>query len=160
MLLLICVYWWPLTPSEMWHIYIERIMYILSWRTVSALTRGLFWCKHQNNTRVSTETVRHESRYIILFLTWHKESINNNKSSDLYTSSPCLTHSIFVLLGTSQSIADDVTMTRQLWCYHVNSEVSYTQQYETSAGCLRSVYPSLRMIQLFGDVTLSWASHN
>ena len=41
-----------------------RIMYVLAWRTVYALTRGLFWClfpelrsnegnKHQNNTRVS-----------------------------------------------------------------------------------------------------------
>ena len=63
-----------------------RIMYVLEWRTVSALTRGLFWClfpelrsnegnKYQNNTRVSPETVRHESTYIILFLTRHNESI-------------------------------------------------------------------------------------
>ena len=40
----------------------QRIMYVLAWRTVHALTRGLFWClfpelrsnegnKHQNNTR-------------------------------------------------------------------------------------------------------------
>ena len=60
-------------------------MYVLEWRTVSALTRGLCWClfselrsnegnKHQHNTRVSTETVRHESIYIILFLTRHNES--------------------------------------------------------------------------------------
>ena len=52
--------------------YKWRIMYLLEWRTVSALTRGLFWClfpelrsnegnKYQNNARVSTETVRHES---------------------------------------------------------------------------------------------------
>ena len=70
-------------------------MCVLDWWTVSALTRGLFWClfpelrsnegnKHQNNAQVSTETVRHESTYIILFLTRHNESINDYR----YTSSP------------------------------------------------------------------------
>ena len=65
-------------------------MYVLEWRIVSALTRGLFWClfpelrsnegnKYQNNTRMSTEMVRHESTYIILFLTRHNESINDYK---------------------------------------------------------------------------------
>ena len=67
-------------------------MYVLEWRTVSALTRGLFWClfpelrsnegnKYQNNIRVSAETVRHESTYIILFLTRHNESINDYKTT-------------------------------------------------------------------------------
>ena len=32
--------------------------------------------------------------------------------------------------------------------------VSYTRVNETSAGCLRSIYPSLGMRQLFGDVTM------
>ena len=70
---------------------------LLSWRTVSVLTRVLFWClfpelrsvfvltrvlfwclfpelrsnsgnQYQNNTRVSTETVRHESTYTILYI--------------------------------------------------------------------------------------------
>ena len=51
-------------------------MHVLSWRTVSALTRVLFCClfpsllhnlinKHQNNPLVSAETVRHSSTYII-----------------------------------------------------------------------------------------------
>ena len=64
-------------------------MYVLEWRTVSALTRGLFWSlfpelrsnegnKHQNNARVSGETVRHENTYIILFLIRHNESINDD----------------------------------------------------------------------------------
>ena len=70
----------------------------------------------KNNTRVSAETVRHESTYIILFLTRQNESINDDKNDDLYTLSPCPTLSGFVLVMTSQSIADDVTMTRQLWC--------------------------------------------
>ena len=65
-------------------------MYVLTWRTVSVLRRGLFWClfpelrsnegnKYQNNTRVSAETFCHESTYIILFLTWHNKSINDDK---------------------------------------------------------------------------------
>ena len=54
-------------------------MCVLSWRTVSALTRELFWYlfpsllrnsgnKHQNNPLVSAETVRHSSTYIILYV--------------------------------------------------------------------------------------------
>ena len=111
----------------------QRIMYVLSWRTVSAPTRRLFWYllhklqsnkgnKHQNNTQVSAETVHHESTYNVLFLTWHNESINDNKNDNLYTSSPCLTCLVFVLLMTSQSIPDDITITRQLWCDHVNND--------------------------------------
>ena len=49
-------------------------MYVLSWRTVSVLTRVLFWYllinKHQNNPLVSAETIRHSSTYIILYLMW------------------------------------------------------------------------------------------
>ena len=52
-------------------------MYVLSWRTVSALTRVLFLYlfpsllhnsgnKHKNNPLVSVETVLHSSIYIIL----------------------------------------------------------------------------------------------
>ena len=109
-------------------------MYVLEWRTVSVLTKGLIWCllpelwsnegnKHQNNTRVSIETVRHESTYIILFLTRPNESMRKDKNNDLYTSSPCLTCSVFILLMTSQSIADDVTMTTQLWRDHVDNDI-------------------------------------
>ena len=105
-------------------IYIYRIMHVLECWAVSVLTRGLFWClfpelwsnegyKYQNNMQVSTETARHVNTYIILFLIWHNESTNEDKNDDLYTSSPCLTCSIFALLMTSQSTAD-VTMTRQL----------------------------------------------
>ena len=57
----------------------NKILHVLSWRTVSSLTRVLFWClfpsllrnsgnKHQNNTLVSAETVRHSSTYIILYI--------------------------------------------------------------------------------------------
>ena len=80
----------------------QRIMYVNEWRTVSALMRRLFWClfpelrsnegnEHQNNTWVCTKTVCQESTYITLFLTRHNESINEDKSDDIHTSSPCLT---------------------------------------------------------------------
>ena len=73
-------------------------MYVLQWRTVSVLTRGLFWClfpelrstqgnKNQNNPRVIAETVRHESTYIILFLTRYNESINDNATT-IFTHRP------------------------------------------------------------------------
>ena len=65
--------------------------------------------KHQIHTRVSAETVRHDSTYIILFLTWHDETINDDKNNDLYTPSRCLTSPVVVcrwrhkrLLMTSQ----------------------------------------------------------
>ena len=56
----------------------NKIMYVLLWQTVYALTRVLFWClfpsllrnsgnKHQNNPLVSAETIRHSSTYIILY---------------------------------------------------------------------------------------------
>ena len=38
--------------------------------------------------------------------------------------------------------------------------VSYTRPCETSAGCLRSIYLSLGMRQLFGDVTMGQWRHN
>ena len=40
------------------------------------------------------------------------------------------------------------------------SIVLYTRVYETSAVCLRSIYPSLGMRQLFGDVTIGQWRHN
>ena len=95
-------------------------MYALEWWTVSALTRGLFWClfpelrsnsgnKHQNNTLVSAETVGHSSTYIISFLIWHNESINDDKNDD-FCDRPCVSHAQFsfcwwhhnLLLMTSQ----------------------------------------------------------
>ena len=59
----------------------NKIMYVLSWQTVSALTRVLFWClfppllrnsgnKHQNNPLISTETVHHWSTYLPLAVTY------------------------------------------------------------------------------------------
>ena len=71
----------------------------------------------------SAETVRPEITYIILFLTRYNESINTDKNDNLYTSSQCLTRSVLVLFLTSQSIAGDVTIIRQLWHDHVNDDI-------------------------------------
>ena len=57
----------------------NKMMYVLSWRTVSALNRVLFLSlfpsllrnsgnKHQNYPLVSAETVRHSSTYISLYI--------------------------------------------------------------------------------------------
>ena len=54
-------------------------MYVLSWRTVSVLTRVLFLClfssllrnsgnNHKNNPLLNAETFRHLSTYIILYM--------------------------------------------------------------------------------------------
>ena len=43
--------------------------------------------KHQNNTRVVAQTVRHESTYIIAFLIWHNESINDDETT-IFTRRP------------------------------------------------------------------------
>ena len=72
------------------------------------------------NTWVSAETVRHESTYIISFLTWHSESINDDENDDFYRSSPCLTHSVFFS-------ADDVTI--DCWWRH-NDQTIVTQSRE------------------------------
>ena len=45
------------------------------------------------------------------------------KNDNLHTSTPCLTRSVFVLVMTSQSIADNITMTRQLWHNHVQCDI-------------------------------------
>ena len=127
----------------------------------SALTRGLFLVlihelrsnvgnKHQINTRLSAETVRPESAYIIVFLTWHNESIHDDENDNLYTSFPCLTCSVVVLLTTSQSIADDVTMSRLLWRDPVNSASSlvrypvYSRRY--SGRSCKNVMSSIQIL--------------
>ena len=57
----------------------NKIMYVLSWRTVSVPTRVLFWYlfpsllrnsgnKHQNNPLLSAETIRHSSTYITIYI--------------------------------------------------------------------------------------------
>ena len=84
-------------------------LHIKGWRHIE-------WCMS-----LSDELFRRS--WEVLFLTRYNESINDNKNEDLYTSSTCLTRSVFVLMMTPRSIADDVIITRQLWCDHVNSDI-------------------------------------
>ena len=53
--------------------------------------------ENQNNTRVSAETVRHESTYIILFLTGHNEAINDDNTT-IFTHRPCVSLARHLLL--------------------------------------------------------------
>ena len=75
-------------------------MYVLEWRTVSVVTGGLFWClfpelrsnnKHENHTRMSTETVRHESTCLLLLISmlWHRQAIFKSKGDKLCSSAEC-----------------------------------------------------------------------
>ena len=50
--------------------------------------------------------------------------------------------------------------TRHCTVHVLHSVVSHTRVYETSAGGLRSIHPSLGMRQLFSDVTMSHWRHN
>ena len=76
-------------------IYREYCMYANSFSAHERVIFGVFfpelWSnegnKNQNNTRVSAETFRHENTYIILFLTWHNESINDDKTT-IFTNCP------------------------------------------------------------------------
>ena len=73
-------------------------MYVLEWRTASALTRGLFWClfpellRNSGNKNIKKNSSR--EYVIILLFTRHNESINDEKKN-LNTSSPCLTRLSF-----------------------------------------------------------------
>ena len=66
-------------------------------------------------------TVCQESIYIILFL--NNKSINDPDHNNLGTSTPCFTRLVNVPFMMSQLIADDVTMTRQLWCWHMKIDI-------------------------------------
>ena len=94
-------------------------MYALEWRTISALKRGLFWClfpelrsnegnKHQNNARVSPQTVHQRVHTLFYFL----HDITNAEitiKTTIFTHRPRISLAQFSLLITSQSIADLMT---------------------------------------------------
>ena len=135
-----------------WHYSISvtmnilRIMYVLEWRIVSALTRGLVWClfpelrsnegyKHQNNTRVSAETVRHESTYIILFLTRRNESMNEYKTT-------CFTH------------RPHVSLARFLFCCWRHNRLLMTSQWPHNCDAITWIVISnpLDIDYIHGDI--------
>ena len=73
----------------------------------------LEWAHKQFVTRV------HKLCYLLHDITNPKITLKTR----IFTSSPCLTRSLYTLLMTSQSIDDDVTMTRQLRREHVTSDI-------------------------------------
>ena len=81
------------------------------------------------NTKITVEwalkqfVTRVHNWYIILFLTWHNEinESDDDKNNNLYTLSPCLTRTVFVLMMMSQSIADDVTIVTWILIHVSNS---------------------------------------
>ena len=75
----------------------------------------LEWAQRLFVTRVHT---------LFHFLCNITNPLNDDKNDDLYTSSPCFTRAVFVLLMTSHSIDDDVILTRQLRRDHVKSDIS------------------------------------
>ena len=98
----------------------------LGYRTVYTFAAVLFCClfsrvtklqgkKHQNCT-VSTETIHHESTYIIVFLTRHNGPQNDDEKTPYVSHSLCLRS------------ADDVTSFTHcivgLLCGHVKSNIS------------------------------------
>ena len=61
-------------------------MYVLSWQSISVLTRVLFWYlfnKHQNNPLVSAETILHLSTYIVLYLMWWLCGVSTTKCESM-----------------------------------------------------------------------------
>ena len=101
------------------------------------------------NTKITLEWTQKQFvmwvHAFILFLTQNNKSINDDKNDDLYTSSLCLTRSIFILLMTSQSIAEDVTRTKQLWHDHMNSisnslEINFIHGYIHGRSCENLLY--------------------
>ena len=128
-------------------IYTQRIMYVLQWQTVSALTKRLFrnsGNNHKNNTRVSAETVPRESTYIILFLARRKESINDFIRGDIHGRSCKKMHyydfvSILVCVHTSpmSKYHTDINLMKQfdhnryLPCWQYTEACSHISSYNT-----------------------------
>ena len=110
-------------------------MNVLEWRAVLYLQEGYFGVllnkiiiiyEINNETTLDwahKQFVMTESIYIILFLTQHNKCINDDKNDYLHISTPCLTRSVYILQLMLKSIADDITMTRQLWCEHVKRDI-------------------------------------
>ena len=76
-----------------------------------------------DNKITLSERINYSSQeYIHYFISYTAYRIHKWRwNDDIHTSFPCLSRSLYVLLITSQSIGDDVTMTRQLWRDYVIS---------------------------------------
>ena len=53
--------------------------------------------------------------------------MNGDENDDPQTSTPFLCRPVYVLLMASQSIADDVTIIRQIWREHMKNDVQFVR---------------------------------
>ena len=97
---------------------------------------------HQNNTRVSAETVRHECIYIILFLTRHKESMNDDKMT-IFTHRP------------------RVSLARFSFCYWRHNRLLMMSQWPDNCDAIAwiVIFNSLDIDLIHGDIH-GWSCKN
>ena len=91
------------------------------------------------NTKITLEWAQKQFITLVHTLLYFLHGLINPwimmKMKIFHTSSPCIIRLVFVLLMMSQLIADDVTMTRQVWRDHLNSDIQlvryrfYSQRY-------------------------------
>ena len=91
--------------------------------------------KYQNNTRASTETVHHESTYIIVFLTRKNESINEYKT-------------------TSFTHRPRVSLARFSFCWWRRNRLLMTPQWPDNCGAITWIIisNSLDIDYIHGDI--------
>ena len=107
----------------------NKIMYVLSWRAVSAPTRVLFLClfpsslrgsrnENKNNPLVSAETIRHTSTYIILYVPCECWRPSNIRANNIWTHREC--HVLVNMRRHSIWLHEkEQYMSYILWCYDI-----------------------------------------
>ena len=113
----------------------------------------LEWAQKQFVTRVHT---------LFFFLIPHNGSMDDDKNNDLYTPGPCFTRSVFVLLMMSQSIVDDVIISRQMWRDHVNSDISLVRYRFHSRRYSRPIVWQFHILSFSFpfDMNYEWFKHS
>ena len=117
--------------------------------------------RRDGNKHQSPWTVPHGSTCIISSLTRHNKSINDDENDDLQTSTPCLTHSIYVLLVITieWSHHDDqtiVTRARKKW-YLSDIDFIHGDIYGRSCQKLRSLLYLNGLVTMY--LTISSRNH-
>ena len=113
---------WPFAKNQL-NAYTQRLPHKKEWKMKECMTDlcvgeldkhfGVYSIEDNACTRVMSCFSAHERVILVQeqFVTWvhtffickrHNELINDDKIADLYTKSPCLTCSVFVLLMTSK----------------------------------------------------------
>ena len=131
-------------------------MYILEWRNCFSAHKRVILvfyfpsCKatREINTNITLEWAQKQldTRVNTLFYFLRDDKIDY-ENKDFHTLTLCLTHWVYVLL-TSQSIVHDVTITRQLWRDHVDSDISLDIDFIHGRSCKNAKFHGLRMNQM------------